>query len=449
MSWTDPLKGRQQHLKKIRTLLGLGLILIVILSGCERLPIEIPWLTANTPTATLSSGSVEDFTPTPEITSTPIVTPEPITQLTLWVPPEMDPTLDTEASQIFSDRLQAFSDQNEGIDVNVRVKAASGVGGLLDALTATNAAAPDALPDLIALPRSDLEIAALKNLIFSLDGLTDIPDDSDWFGFTREMALLQGSSFGLPFTADSLVLIFHGSNFEQIPASWADVFETDAVFAFPAESEQSLFQMSLYQTFQGSLQDNQRRPMLEVTPLTETFRLFQQGVEAGVMSENLLQYQTDAQVWTAFQEGQADIVVTWLSNYLQSAPGDVVLAPLLPLDYPSVSLGTGMSWALATPDVNRQAFSIALAEFLTDPEFLAEWNAALGYLPPRPSALDNLQDGILRSTLNQIALMTRLQPSNDIISSIGPIIRDQTHQVLQGLVDPSQAAQVAVESLEE
>lgn len=108
-----------------------------------------------------------------------------------------------------------------------------------------------------------------------------------------------------------------------------------------------------------------------------------------------------------------------------------------------------MSWALATPDVDRHAISIALAEFLTEPEFLAEWVTALGYLPPRPSAMDNYQDENLGSTLNQIALMTRLRPSNDIIASLGPIIRDQTRQVLEGLVDPSQAAQVAVESLEE
>lgn len=436
-------------MKRIRTFIGLGLILSIFLSGCEGLPFDLPWLTVRTPTPTLSPDGVDDLTPTPEITITTEATSEPITDLTLWVLPEMDPVLQTEASQIFNERLQLFSDQNEGVEINVRVKAASGVGGLLDSLTATNAAAPDALPDLIALSRSDLEAAALKNLIFPLDGLTEIPDDNNWYGFTREMALLQGSTYGLPFAADPLVLVFRGNNFEQFPVSWSEIIETESIFAFPAESDQSLFQMSLYLAAGGSLQDNQRRPMLEVAPLTETFRLFQLGVEAGSMTEALLQYQTSAQVWTAFQEGQASIVVTWLSNYLQEGPTDAVLLPMLPIDNTSVSLGTGMSWALATPDVDRHEISIALAEFLTEPEFLAEWDAALGYLPPRPSALDNSWDENLRSTLNQIALMTRLRPSNDIIASLGPIIRDQTRQVIQGAVDPSQAAQVAVESLEE
>lgn len=436
-------------MKKNRILLGLGLILIFLLSACEGLPFDLPWLTARTSTATLSPGEIEDVTPTPETTTTVKATPAPITDLTIWVPPEMDPALETEASQLLRARFQTFSDQNDNIEINVRVKAASGVGGLLDALTAASATAPNALPDLIALSRQDLEIAALKSLIFPLDSLTEIPDDSDWYDFTRDMALLQGSTFGLPFAADSLVLVYRPDSFEQFPGSWVGIFQTDTVLAFPAESEQSLFQMSLYLASGGSLQDNQRRPMLEVEPLTEIFRLFQQGVEAGNITESSLQYQTSAQVWTAFREGQANLVVTWLSNYLKDIPADALVAPLLPVNNTPVSLGTGMGWALATPDENRHPLAVDLGEFLVEPQFLSEWALASGYLPPRPSSLDTWQDQNLRSSLNQIALMTRLQPSNDIVSSLGPIIREQTRQVVQGLVDPSQAAQVAVESLEE
>jgi len=142
-------------------------------------------------------------------------------------------------------------------------------------------------------------------------------------------------------------------------------------------------------------------------------------------------------------------VVTWLSNYLKDKPADALVTPLLPINNTPISLGTGMGWALSATDVNRHPLAVALGEFLVEPQFLSEWALASGYLPPRPSALDTWQDQNLRSSLNQIALMTRLQPSNDIVSSLGPIIREQTRQVVQGLVDPSQAAQVAVESLEE
>jgi ABC-type glycerol-3-phosphate transport system substrate-binding protein len=338
---------------------------------------------------------------------------------------------------------------HDGLEINVRVKAASGTGGLLDALTATGAAAPDALPDLIALGRPDLETAALKSLIYPLDGMTVVVDDADWYGFTREMALLQGSTFGLPFAADALVLAYRPELLPELPASWGELIEQELVLAFPADSDQALFTLALYQAEGGLIQDNQRRPVLEIDPLTNVFSLYQAGVGSGTLPAWLNQYQTLGQVWSSYREGQSNLAVTWLSNYLKDQPADTDVATLLPMSAGSVTLGTGMSWAVATSVETRQALAVQLAEFLVQPEFLAEWTAAAGYIPPRPSALESWTDQGLRNTVSQVALMTRLRPTNDLITSLGPILREGTRQVLQDLVDPGQAAQVAVDSLEE
>ena len=435
-------------MKKVRIFMGLGLILALLLSACEGLPFDIPGLTSATPTATLPASENGEITPTPETIETPAVSPPPVTHLTVWVPPEMDPALDTEASQLFANRLELFSDLNGGLSIDVRVKAASGVGGLLDALTATSAAAPDALPDLIALSRPDLETAALKELIFEVDGLTEIPDDADWYGFTRDMALLQGGTFGLPFAADSMVLVYRPGSIPEFPNTWPGLFETESVLAFAAESDQAIFPLALYQSAGGSVQDNQRRPMLAVDPLTEVFRLIEDGVETGTFPEWLSQYQTTGQVWTAFREGQTDLAVICLSDFLKEVPADSSVAPLFPTGNSAVSLGTGQSWALSTPEAHRQPIAVELAEFLVEPEYLGEWTASAGYIPTRPSSLDSWQDQSLRTIISQVALMTRLRPSNDIVSSLGPILREGTRQILLDLVDPAQAAQVAVEALE-
>ena len=434
-------------MKKITRLLVSGLILGLLLSGCESLPFELPWLAPATATSTTLPW-VEDLTTTPEVTPTTDATPEPVRSLVLWVPPEMDPELETEATRIFANRLQLFSDLNNGIEIIVRVKAASGPGGLLDALTATSAAAPEALPDLIALARPDLETAALKNLIYPLEGITEIPDDTDWFSFTREMALLQGGTFGLPFAADSLALVYRPAAVEEFPASWSALLETGVPVAFPADSDQALFPLALYLAEGGLIQDTQRRPTLEVEPLTEVFRFLAEGTDLGTFSDALIQYQTTGQIWTAFRDGQTDMAVTWVSHFLQEGPADAALAPLLPFSGNTVSLGNGMAWAVATPQENRQTLAVDLAEFLVQPDFLAEWSMAAGYLPPRPSALDGWRNQSLRSTISQVALMSRLRPSNDILTTIGPILREGVGQILQGNVDPAQAAQVAVESLE-
>jgi ABC-type glycerol-3-phosphate transport system substrate-binding protein len=360
----------------------------------------------------------------------------------------MDPELETEASLLFQNQLQLFSDLHDGLEINVRVKAESGPGGLLDALTATSAAAPDALPDLIALERSDLERAALKNLVFPMDELTEIPDDVDWYGFTRDMALLQGSTFGLPFAADSLVLVYRPLSIDEFPVSWEGLFEKSDVVAFPVDDNQALFVMTLYKAAGGVIQDNSRRPVLEVDPLAEVYKLLQRGVVTGEFPSWLTQYQTDGQAWSAFREGQTDMVVTWLSNYLEELPADAAVAPLLPMSAGVFSFGTGWSWSVATPDTSHHPLAVELAEFLVQSEFLASWSQQAGYLPPRPSALETWQNQSLRTTLSQVALMTQLRPSNDLITALGPILREGTQQVILELVDPVQAAQVAVESLE-
>lgn len=442
-------KDDRKALKRFVRLMGLGVVMAMLVSACAQLPFDFPWWTDNLPTTTPKPGGEQVTTPTPQVIEETEVTDAPVTGLTIWVPPEMDPSTGSLASQVFSEQLQLFSEQKDGLEITVRVKAAGGTGGLLDALTATSAAAPDVVPDLIALTRPDLEIAALKGLIYSVEGLTDIPDDSDWYGFTKDMALLQGETFGFPFAADSLVLVYRPEIISDVPATFPELIENGVGFGFSAESDQALFPLTLYMAMGGAVQDNQRRPMLEVEPLAEVFRLFQAGIGSGTFSDALSQYQSSGQVWTAFKDQQIDMVVTWTSNYLKELPEDAVMIPLLPVTDTAVSLGTGMSWAVATPVENRQALAVELAEFLVQPEFLSDWTLAAGYLPTRPSALEGWGVPGLLGEISQIELITRLRPSNDLTASLGPILREGTRQVLLGVIDPAQAAQVAVENLEE
>lgn len=452
------------HWKKLSVLFVGWLLLAFMLSSCEGLPFEIPWLVDDLSSPTQPVDEVIEITATPE--ETPVVeeTPSPVTSLTLWVPPEMDPELNSVASILFSNRLNDFSVANDGIEINVRVKAASGAGGLLDALSATSAAAPAALPDLIVLSRPDLESAALKGLIFPMDGLSSSPDDPDWYSFTREMALIQGSAFGLPFAADAQVLVYRIGALPETPSTWSDLFELNSfdeaddeitedfeqiILAFATEHDQALFPMTLYLAEGGAVMDSQRRPLLEVEPLTKVFSLLEEGVTAGIFPDWLSQYQTSGQVWTAFNEGQVDFAVTWLSNILLENPEGVDFIPLFPGSERSISQGTGMSFALATPQEHRQPLAVALAEFLVQSDYLADWTKEAGYIPPRPSSLESWEDQSIRTKVSQVALMTRLRPSNDIVLSLGPILREGTRQMLQSLADPAQAAQLAVESLED
>jgi len=389
------------------------------------------------------------MTPTPEILPTEDTTPEPVTSLTIWVPPEMDPSLDAEANTMLANRLALYTDLHEGLELKVRVKAASGIGGLLDALEATHDAAPDALPDLIVFSRPDMEIAALKGLITNLEDLSEIPDDSDWYSFTRDLALLQGESFGFPFAADALAMVYHSEKVPDFSGTWSGILEANTPLVFPVESDQSLFQFVLYLSEGGALQDSQRLPTLDADILSNAFQLIHEGVLADIFPKSLIQYENFDQIWDAFQAGEADLVITWLSDYLLDRPADAAALPMFPVSEGAVSIGTGLVWAVSTPIESRQAVAADLAEFLLQSDFLAEWTLAAGYIPPRPSSLEGWTDQGLQSTVRQIALMTQMYPSNEVISTLGPILKEGTRRIMHDMIDPDQAVQEALESLEE
>jgi multiple sugar transport system substrate-binding protein len=393
----------------------------------------------------------QDVTPTSKLspgeTASPQGTVETPRKLTLWVPPQFDPSANNPAAVLLRGHLQEFSQQHANIQVEVRVKAAAGPGGLLDALAATNSAAPAALPDLVALPRPDLEAAALKGLIYPFDGQTRLPDDPDWYNYARQLGILQGSSFGLPFAGDALVLLYRSSQAAEQPKDWNTLLSQPGVMAFPAADPQALFSLALYQSAGGQIEDAQRRPILTANSLVTVLKLYESGVKSGKFPPWLAQSETDVQAWQAYREQQAAWVVTWASHYLAEVLPDTSLMPLMSLGDKPSTLATGWLWTLATPRPERQEMAVSLAEFLVKSDFLADWTVAAGFLPPRPTALAGWKDQVLVGTLSQIELSAQARPTNDLTSSLGPLLKDASIMVIKGQSDPVQAAQTAAARL--
>jgi multiple sugar transport system substrate-binding protein len=433
--------------KSIRGVPAAGVILLLCtyLAGCSSglFPIQSLRSTATATQAPIvqPSTSVTEQTPVQE------ETPGLPDELVIWLPPQFDPAAGNPAARLLRERLQAFSQAHNNITVVVRIKAESGSGGMLDALSTANSAAPLALPDLVALPRSDLEVAALKGLLVPFDGLTTVQDDADWYACFRQLALLQGSTLGLPFAGDALVLVYRPVRAESIPTSWDALISQGGLLAFPAADPQALFTLSLYLSAGGSVEDQQHRPTLEPDILAAVLGLVEKGVAAQVISPNLAQYQTDSQVWQAFKEQRADWVVTWVSNYLAELPADASMLPLLPAGDHSSTIATGYVWALANPPPGSQTLAVELAEWLVQGDFLAQWTAAAGLLPPRPTALASWPNQNLQSLISQVVLSAQLRPGSDLMPSLGTALSDAILSVLSGKSDAFTAAQSAVDHL--
>jgi ABC-type glycerol-3-phosphate transport system substrate-binding protein len=436
--------GRNRRWSKI----VVGLMLVFMLTACDLLPLEVDWswLTGETEPAPVSTTPpTGELTPIAEaeVTPTPSGPPE---DLTIWLPPDMDPQGSDQAARLLKAQLEAFEVEN-GIKIHTRVKNSEGPGGLLDALTATSAAAPSVLPDIIVLSRDDLETAALKSLVYSLDGKTTLIDEVDWFAYARELALIQGSIYGVPFTGDALSIIYRSDIVSPAPNTWFDLNTTTSEIAFAANDAQANVSLALYQAAGGSVRDNQNRPLLEVSPLTDVLNLYKQSVDIAAYRQLVLQLQNEEQAWLAYDNEQAQAAIVPVSIYLQQKPKNTDMITIPPVKDMTLTTGSGWVWALATPQPERQALSVALMETLSESAFLSAWNEAYGGMPPRPSALDAWQDAGIRSLISQISVMTILEPSSSITASLGPVIRDAVIQVLRDNVEPAVAAQKAVESV--
>jgi len=420
-------------------------LVLLVLAGCsylESLQTSPPPLETETTTPTpLSPGQ----------TSTPLIstpTPGEVTLL-IWLPPTFDPQAGTPAGDILQARLDEFETLYPRLKVEIRVKAESGPGGLLDSLSSTSAAAPLALPDLVALPLEGLQGAALKGLLHPYDDLSDLITDPDWYPYAVELAQLQNSTFGIPFAGDILQLLYRPDLVEGPPLDWENALSLTSPFAFPAADQQALFTLIQYQATGAPILNEEGRPTLDQNALNQVLNFYQQARETGLFPIWLTQFQDDMQSWEAFQENRADMVVTWSSRYLTEGLENTTTSQILTPDGDPFTLASGWVWTLANSDQTRQELTIELVEHLSAPDFLAEWTAALGYLPPRPSALDMWNDSDLKSKLDLISRSASIIPTSDILSSLGPPLQKATVDVLKQQSDPTTAAQDAVNSLAE
>lgn len=446
---------RKKHAAVFITVALAILAMAAALPGCDTFTHLPFWSTAQktspvgvTPTF-ITPAPPQNKTLTPGNTPTSLsVTPAP-PPLTLWLPPQFDPDGNNLAAGLLKDRLKAFSDAHGGIKIVVRIKATSGPGGLLDALSATSAAAPAALPNLVALSRSDLETATLKGLLYPFDGKVIASDNPDWYNYARQMAYLQGSPYGLPFAGDAMILVYRPSLNPKPPVDWNGLIQLheNGALSFPASDPQSTLTLALYESTGAPIEDSQQRPTLNADAFASVLKIYASGAKEGVFPYWLTQYSTDAQAWQVFQDKRVNWVVTWTSRYLSVLPPDGAILPLFSLSKTPFTLATGWEWALVSPQPGQRDLSTQLAEFLVDSNFLSRWTSAAGYLPTRPSALAGWSDRSLQAMLNQVVLSAQLRPSSETMLIVGPVMEDAVLQVLKGQADPTQAAQTAADHL--
>ncbi|NMC13941.1 MAG: extracellular solute-binding protein [Chloroflexi bacterium] len=418
--------------KLIRIIICIGLF---TLAGCQLTSHLQVTPVIPTKVKTPTMGSFLKPTPTSSTTT-----------LRIWLPPQFAPNSNTSSGLILQKRLEEFTTRRPGVEIEIRQKSEEGAASLINSLVATSAAAQEALPDLIALPQTQLQVAVLKGVLHPYDGLTDVIDDDDWFEYARQLGRLQNSTFGLPFAGDGLILVYR-SDIETPPISYTDFFSGTNSLIFPAGDPKGLYPFALYLASGGSIYDEKGKVTISADPLISTLSFFDQAIDNHLLPSWITQIQNEEQGLKALDENRVKMAVTWISQYNNHHNGNYLVTTIPTQDGKPFTLATGWVWALANPHRGDQALVVELAEYLSDAEFQAKWNLTSGYLPTRRSVLESWQDPQLINITNQITASANIIAGIDDINRLSSIFYKATLNVIQGEKNPATAAEEAIDSL--
>ena len=421
------------------------LLASIAFPGCNLLPVDQNIQASHTPT----KFQIATTTPTAEMAE------QPETELTrsvlmdrviIWVPPEFNPS-GSNSGSLLQQQLDSFTQDHPGVEIDVRVKESNGPAGILSSLEKTLAIAPRVAPSLVLMTHNDLEIAAMRTLIQSPPSLQSMLEEDDWYDYARELALFQNKYYGLPFTADAMILAVRSNDIKPLTENWELFLSADHPLLFPAVDPQALFTVNLYLSAGGTLYDEQNKPYLDAEILKKVLEFYAAAVESGSILPNVMDYSNDEQVWIAFDEKSTDQAVCWMSDYFSQESPDVLGLIIPPLENEPVTIVSGWVWALADPFPERMELDLELMQHLTDVDFQAKWTASTGYLPVRPSSLPEGDNPVRTALLSQATISAVSQPSNEILSLLGPVLNEAVYDVIIKQAQPSEAARLAAEKI--
>ena len=401
------------------------------------------------------------FPPDPTAASPPAVastaeatvteTPRPTQKvLRLWVQPKFDPKADTVAGAELLEQLQRFEQANSGTQVEVRVKRALGAGGMIDSIRTGLAAAPGALPDVIAIDAHNLDAAAADDFILRLDTLVNPDIMADYYPFALESGSRNGNLMGLPFAAEALVAAYANTAYGQPPTSWAAVLENASSVIIPAADPQSLFAVQQYFSLGGSLRNRSGAVALNPTVLTELLEIYAAAGAAGVLTTDTLDFGSGAETWAAYLESREPLlVITSAHSYLQGAANatNTGAGPAPTQDGKPYTLAETWYYALVRTDMARESGAWELLDWLLQPQNLGTWALKAGYLPPRADAVASWPPEAPADFAHLVLAAAHPKPDAETLAIIGPPLGKAVRNVIGGDATSSAAAREVIQEI--
>ncbi|MDO9547007.1 MAG: hypothetical protein Q7J07_09715 [Pelolinea sp.] len=380
-------------------------------------------------------------------TTEPIIGPPSSNKISIWLPPQFDPNVDTEAGKMMLAQIKLFQEQYPEYEIDIRVKAETGPSSVFNTLLITSLVAPSALPSIVLIQQSNLESAAGKGIIQPIQGFSSAYDENDWYPIAGEMGEYHDEVFGLPLAADAIGLILNSNRIGSEYISLTDANRFLDTVAFAAGNLDSVVPLIFYQSIGGKFIDDQGNLSIDEQFVNEMLLSIEQYRKFGLFPETLLDYQSEEQLWNAFTSTEEDSVIAWTSRPRATAE-DYFISPLPGIGDQAFTYARGWTWCLVNQNINHIEPSIKFMEHMSDPTFLSEWTPTTIYFPVRPSSIVGW-DEPLQASIQTIMQSAELLPSEMVLSTIKSDMIKAVQDVMQGISTPEESTQKMMEQLEE
>ncbi len=402
------------------------------------------------PAVTGTAGADLTIAPTGNGQTTPESTITPgIQNITIWIPPQFDPSQKNEAAQSLNKLFTDFMTNNPNIKITLRIKSTSGDGSALNTMTAAKNAAPDVIPTLVMLNKEDLEAAVQKGLVYPIT-TTLFSEAESWYSYASQASVINNTVYGIPVAGDALVLAYRPSKTGAAMTDWPDILSRGLRIAFVPSSSDALFPTFIYKSMGGKISNDQGQPWLDQTVLTDTLNFFLEGAQSGVFPPSLSQIPDQTQSWQLFTEGTVYMIVSRFSSYKHYLTTDMAAIAMPGFDktpdYPMTDV-----WSLAVSSSNPQVQEIAvkIAEMMAEPVFNDIWTHEAGYLPVRVSDHKTWENDPNLEIVNEICPRASLIPNETILDAITPVLNEAVTNVIKSSAAPDAAAEAAISKIKQ
>lgn len=322
---------------------------------------------------------------TPEVTPETVGTSQPSVTLKIWLPEPLSPADNGAAAALWADQITAFEAANGDVDVSVRLKRPTDVGGILSTLRTASGVAPGAMPDLTLLRRSDLLSAHQYRVLQSLQNRPSAPSLDDMQPPVAGLGRIDGDVYGVPYLVDVQHIAYYPAFVSPENWTFEGIFAGSVRLTFPGGRTTGRSDMLTAQYL--AMSDPQLS--LDSEALLALLRFYDRAGDDGLIDLLSLDYATTSDYRARLGSGEIRAAVLSSTGFLALRSGgtDITFAPLPTADGTLATPLDGWVWVLTTTDADRQEAALRLLNWLMNSDRQARISQTLGMLPSQRAAL--------------------------------------------------------------